>query len=305
MHQPQHLNRGIFVALVTSLIFSLYPNFTRLAYENGVNASFILIVGAWMRALFSLAIVAAKRIKIFTNRKTTRESIIGGLYQTISNITMTLALIYLPGPIFIVILFTHSIMLLLYMGWTGEIVLTRITLLSTIVALLGLCFVVNVFSTHAAFNPLGLLLAFACAIIIASRMYRYQHQMHNRNPFAVAAENTLFTAIFCTLYILFVPPVAPHNFAGTLGAFSAGFTLSLGSILVFLGISLIGSFQWSLYSKAEPIFTALFAYFILNEVLSTTQYFGMAITVASLIIYQIGTHRKNRKKSIHPTTQLK
>ena len=67
---------------------------------------------------------------------------------------------------------------------------------------------------------------------------------------------------------------------------------------MFYAISLLGSFDYSLLSKIEPVFTALFSFLLLGEILKPLQYLGMVIVLGSLAMYQIVSNVKtNRAKS--------
>lgn len=306
MHAHKHINLGILLAFSAAVIFGTHPNTTRLAFTDGANASFAFILASIIRALITALCAFSKRVKLFPTHKTIKQSMVGGFVQALSSAIIVLSFTYIPGPVAIIILFSHTLMLLLFMAWKKEIALTKITLMSTILALFGLCLVVNLFSlSTSTLSPIGLILAFISAVLVAFRAYTYQLQLVGRPSSAVAAETMLFAAIFSLFIMFFQKPVMPEHWQGFAAICSAGLALGIGTVLMFWGISLMGTFQWSLFLKAEPIFTAIFAYVILNETLSISQYFGMAIVIASLISYQIGTHRKNRKKSIHPTTQLK
>jgi len=47
-----------------------------------------------------------------------------------------------------------------------------------------------------------------------------------------------------------------------------------------------------LFSKVEPIFTALFSIWFLGEILQWHPYVGILTTIASLEIYQVFEHRQ-------------
>lgn len=63
--------------------------------------------------------------------------------------------------------------------------------------------------------------------------------------------------------------------------------LALGSFGMFSGIKKIGSFHYSLITKAEPLFVALLAALFFREILKPTQYLGIVLVVACLV----GGHR--------------
>ena len=51
-------------------------------------------------------------------------------------------------------------------------------------------------------------------------------------------------------------------------------------------------------AKLEPIFTSLFSVWMLNEILSVHQYFGIVLVVSSLAVYQILRRAKKAEAQI-------
>jgi drug/metabolite transporter (DMT)-like permease len=66
----------------------------------------------------------------------------------------------------------------------------------------------------------------------------------------------------------------------------AALSLASATIVMFYAIRLLGSFQYSLMVKAEPVFTALLSALLAGEILTVSQYLGMALVIVSLIGYQ-------------------
>ena len=76
----------------------------------------------------------------------------------------------------------------------------------------------------------------------------------------------------------------------------ASLSLAVANLAMFYGIALLGSFRWGLLLKLEPVFTALFSFLLLGEILKPLQYAGMAVVLGSLAAYQITSHRSHSKQ---------
>jgi drug/metabolite transporter (DMT)-like permease len=299
MHQPaahhtKASRKGLLLAVATAVAFGFYPAATRAVYADGGNAMLVLIIIMWSRTLGLLIACIPSRPKLFTSRAETKQAIRGGTLQAISNLALFAALVYLPGPLVIIGLFSHSLMLLFFLAWKGELKLDTVTILSTVTALLGLTFVLDVWHPQPPQYLWGVGLALFSAMVIVARFYIYGQQLRTRHPAAVGAENFLAASIALLPAMLVMPPVFPLHTSSYGWLFLAGLTTALGSIGMFYGIAMMGSFRWSLFSKVEPIFTAVFSAFFVGEVLKPSQYLGMLVVLASLAIYQTADHRRSK-----------
>lgn len=291
----QNLTRfqqGTIIAVLSAIMFGLYPAATRAFYADHGNVALAVIISSWIRAASLTGYCAFRRVPLFPTKAITRQAIIGGLFQTISVLGILGGCAFIPGPVVLIILFTHTLMLLFFMAVRGEIKLDALNSLSALMALIGLVFVVDLWGQHDVKNWWGVALAFMAALATVSRLYVYQHQLVGRDSAAVGAENFIFCAFFSLIIAAVQTPQMPAGWYGWFWIFMASASLSLATFGMFYGISLLGSFQWSLFSKIEPIFTSLFSIFILGEYLKPSQYAGMVLVLGSLVFYQWFSQKK-------------
>ncbi|MCK4945268.1 MAG: DMT family transporter [Alphaproteobacteria bacterium] len=286
---------GIVITIATAIAFGAYPPTVRAVYADGGNAVFILLVTTFARALALYLFCILFHKPLFKTKEDTKIVIIGGFLQALGIFGIFSALTYLPGAVVIIIVFTHTLMLLFFMAWRREIKITLHTLAVTLAALGGLSLVLNIWHQEQHLSYVGMSLAFIAAIAITFRVYIYGHLTKTRNPAVVGAEVFLIATVFAMLSMFFEMPQPPASFEGY-GWLSLGcLSLILGTFGVFYGISLIGSFNFSLLSKLEPVFTAIFSIILINEFLSWHQYAGILVVITSLIIYQYMDYRKRSK----------
>jgi drug/metabolite transporter (DMT)-like permease len=294
MHHAKASLKGLLLALTTAAVFGVYPAATRALYADGGNVILAIVVIMWMRALGLLIACLPSRPKLFPTRAETRQAIRGGFLQAVSNLSLFAALTYLPGPLVLITLFSHTLMLLFFMAWKGEIRLDAVTIVTTVTALGGLTFVLDVWHAQQPGYLLGVGLALFSAIVVVFRFYLYGQQLRTRHPAAVGAENYLLSAIILMPVMLVFPPALPLHAVSYGWLFLAGASLALGSIGMFYGIAMMGAFRWSLFSKMEPIFTAAFSAVLIGEFLKPSQYIGMGVVLASLVLYQAADHKRNK-----------
>lgn len=287
--------RGIAIAIASAAIFGIWPPCLRGVYQDGGNATFTIIVMTWVRALSMAAFCAVTERKLFSTRKETREAFVGGIYQAVSLISAFVALQYIPGPLAIIIMLSHSFMLLLFLAARKEITLDIVTLVSTMSALGGLGLVLDIANQKSFNDVLGIGLAFLSAIAMLSRTYVYGKQTLERHPIVVGAENFLFAAAFCLPIVAYDFPHGPASTQGYMLMALGSIASTIGMFGMFYGISLLGAFRWSLFLKLEPIFTSLFSALLIGETLKLSQYLGVGIVIASLVAYQVADSRKKAR----------
>ena len=285
---------GFLITLVTAMAYGAWPSAMRAAYADGANASYVIILATIGRALPLFIACVLQRKPLFRTKADRRNALTGGFFQGISSSTALAAVIFLPGPLVVVIMFTHTLMLLGYLIWRREVKPDAATLLTTSSALVGLCFVLDILHKPSGHSLIGMGLAFICSIAIASRLYVYGHQMKTRDPAVVGAENFLVAIFFSFAALLYQMPQPPHTTAGYGWLLLGILSLAGGTFGQFYAIKLLGSFRYSLFLKLEPMFSTIFAALLIGEYLKLSQYCGVVMVIGSLFAYQMFEHRRKR-----------
>ena len=281
---------GIIVAIAACIVYGFYPSASRAAYKCGANAELVLLVTTLARAVGLSLFCLMTRKPMFASWPNTRQSIASGFWQIVSTGCIIYALLTLQGPIVLTLVHTTTIMLLFTLVLKGEMRLYAYTLIALAAMFAGLTYVLDIWHEQPASNWQGYAFALLGAYAATNRLYAYNHQMKVRNPAIVGAESFVCACGFVLVLVLLRNPVFPTSIEGwgwiALGAAS----LVAGSFGTMYGISLLGSFKWSLFVKLEPVFTCFFAVLFLGEYLKTSQYIGIAVVIGSLIYYQIKSH---------------
>lgn len=285
----------VLIILTASIMFGLYPPASRGAYADGANGTFIIWLTTFMRATMLTGFCLITGNKLFSNREDTINSIRSGIVQSISIAGILGSLAFLSGPVAVVLLFTNTLMLLVFLWIKKELQINKWLLVTTLSCLLGITFVVDVWHAKSSTEITGYVLIMIGAIATASRLYIFGKLTQRRNPAVVGAETFICALAFLLLLAFYQMPIPPHTWGGIGWAILSGLSLSLGSFAMFYAIAKVGSFHFSLYNKLEPVFTALFSALLIGEILNWYQYFGMAIVIISLVTYQIWDHHNKTK----------
>ena len=284
---------GLLITIATALAYSIWPAAMRAVYANDANLSFVILFGMLLRCTPLLITSTFQRRTLFKTATHRRQALTGGFFQAISSAAALAAVAFLPGPLTVVIMFTHTLMLLAYMIWRGEVKADKATILATLAALAGLVFVLDLFHKQTSTNLMGMAFAFVSAIAIASRLYVIGHQTKSSHPVTVGAENSIFAILFTPLILLYQMPHGPTPTGYAWMAFGC-LGLGFGTLGQFYAISLLGSFRYSLFLKMEPLFATIFAALLIGEYLKPVQYFGILMVIGSLVLYQLFENRRNK-----------
>ncbi len=290
---------GLLISITAAIAFGLYPAAAKAAYRSGANFSFVIILTTFARALALLIFCGLTNKTVFPPAQMRKPALIGGFWQSVSVFGIIGSLAYVPAPVTIIIMFTHTVMLLFYMAYKGEQLLDRFVILTTLAALLGVSLVVDLWDNSNNLNFIGLALALLAAIATTIRLYVFGKEVLTQNPAVVGAQ-VFSVAAVCSLALCLIDlPIPPQDSQGFIWLLACCASLIIGTFGMFYGIALLGSFQWSLMAKLEPVFTALFAFLILGETLKLPQYLGMLLVLFSLVTYQYISQRRKASSASH------
>ena len=264
----------------------------KLAYQGGISSSCVIAATTAARALAFIIFCNFRNLSFMPQKGEWQDTISGGFYQALSVTCLIAALKYLPGPVVITIYFSYTIVLLFFLAWKKEVELTRTAIATTLLASVGISFVVDVWSSTNSLNTFGLILAIGAALSRLGRIYNFGQQVKVLDPMVVGgrAFGTAFLFILPLFY--FDPLKFTADSTAVTGLAVCCLSLAIGSFGTFYSLKFLGSFQYSLTVKLEPIFTSLFSLYFVNDILTSTQYFGIFLVVTCLIWYQLYEARR-------------
>lgn len=292
LFQSKQEKIGIVICLCTAVVMGIGPPAAKLAYEDGANIAFVVLFTTFIRFIALYGFAKWKKHKLFQNSRDKKLSFWAGLFQAISVIGIFGATYFIPGPIVIIINFTYSLMLLFFSAWQGRYQLNTANIIITIITLFGLALVLDIFHSGDQLSMIGVGLAIMSALATFARVYIFGIHDKGKSPSAIGAETFMVAIVILGLLSLWQTPTVPETLFGWGVISMAAISAALGSFGIFYGVSLLGSYRFSMISKLEPIFTALFGILLLSEVLSIVQYAGMFVVIFSLLSLQIFDKQK-------------
>lgn len=288
---------GVVITILSALAYGIYPASAQKSYADGANPALIILLSTFLRgaALAAFCLLARKGLRPKPHEW--RNLITVGILQALSVFGIIGALLYLPGPVMITLIFTSTFMLLLFLAFKGEATLSFTVIAATLSALFGVSLVVDAWHALDSLSIPGISLSMMAAVMTVGRMYIFGKQLNGGDPPVVGAQVFLVATIFCLPLLLVQTPHLPLSAAGYLWVGLCCLSLVAGTFGTFYGIAMLGPFRSSLMGKVEPIFTAIFSFIILGEVLNTYQYAGILLVIGSLGFFQYSQHKKQPREA--------
>ncbi|MGE4352269.1 MAG: DMT family transporter, partial [Bdellovibrionales bacterium] len=221
-----------------------------------------------------------------------RLSVFSGFLQFVAVACLMAALSMMSGPLVIITLFLFPLLLFFYLIAKGEARFSGAILALSLSALVGLGLVLNIFDPATQISFWGVGLSLVAAVASAMRMYFYERQIKKRGALLVGAENFVVASVCSLILLLWQAPHLPETLVGYGWMLGVTIGVVFGSAGMFFGLRFVDSFSWSLMAKMEPIFVAIYSAVLLKEILSVSQYLGIALVLVSLVAYQWFSSRK-------------
>jgi drug/metabolite transporter (DMT)-like permease len=305
MQTSSKLSRGYIIALAATLSWSFTG--VIIGYLSKTYSLPSLVLAFWRDLFLSLGmafgLLILSRARFHLARKHWGFMLLYGFALAIFNSMWTFSVQYNGAAVATVMAFSSPAMTAILSRIIYREQFSSIKVLSILLSLTGIVFVAGAYDPSAwNLNPLGIIFGLLSGLMFAIYNLQGKHASDTQvdswtallYSFALA---TVFLVFFNLGNDLFIAGKAP--FADMLWL---GNSVSGWGILFFLGIApTLGGFGLytlslrylspttsNLIATLEPAFTAVWAYFLLSEVLTGTQLLGGALVFAGVILLRFG-----------------
>ena len=208
------------------------------------------------------------------------------------------AMKYLFVSVALIIEFTASIWIALYLRFVKKKHISPIMWLGIAFAFSGLILVSQIWSS-SSLNPIGVLVAFADALALSYYFLTADRLSQTRSPLSLMTWGIGVAAIFWAIILPwwnfpFEYLTESYSLEGNLSGYNApGWALILwiiiiGTVIPYLltvtGIRELSAGTSSVIGMIEPIFAGVIAWVLLNEALSTIQLIGCAVVLLGIYL---------------------
>jgi drug/metabolite transporter (DMT)-like permease len=301
MKSSSQLSRGYVIALTATVIWSTTGII--ISYLSKTYSLPSLVLAFW-RDLFvsfgmAVGLLVFSRPLFQLDRKHWGFMVWYGLTLAIFNSMWTFSVQYNGAAVATVMAFSSPAMTAILSRIVLKEQFSRIKIVSILLSLAGIIFVSGAYNPSAwNLNPLGIIFGLLSGLLFA--IYNLEGK-HASDTHIDSWTALLYSFAWATVFLFFFN-LGNDLFLTGKGAFAdllwLGDSVSGWGLLFFLGVApTLGGFGLytlsirylspttsNLIATLEPAFTAIWAYFLLNEVLTGTQLFGGLLVLMGVVL---------------------
>jgi len=302
----------VYVALIIACIFwgfsFIWTKEVLKVYKPITTILIRLIFSSFF--LFSFGLIMKRISKI--QAKDLKSILLLSLFQPfLYFIGENIGLTYLSSTIASVIISTIPLFSTIAASFFFKEKFTIMNLLGILVSVIGVVLVIMKDDMSIIVAPIGIMfLALAVVSAIAYSVVAKRITEHYSVYSIIAYQNLIGIVYFLPIFFIFdfshfitVVPTKEVIYPVLELAF---FASSLAFLLFTYSIKMVGITKSNTFTNLIPVFTAIFAYFVLDEVLLPINIIGILIVITGLMFSQIRLNgRKNRLKARYASTVSK
>jgi drug/metabolite transporter (DMT)-like permease len=284
---------AIAMVLVSSLLVSVAPNFSKLAYQSGASVPLVM-AGRFLVTVLLLGVVLLwQRRSFVTPGRVLRLCLVGGISNAFLSFGLLTAITRIDLSLVILIFYLHPIFIAWFGHLRGSYDLNRFRLLCCALILVGLVLALSV--SFERLDGMGM----ACAVIAACGAATLIIANGDATRDAGAVLVNFYSATValvpaCIVGVAVGPLDLPGTVTGWFGLLGTGAAMCLGFALFFAVMPPIGMVRATMLTVVEPVFTILLAMALFDERLSAIQWLGVFVVVAGLLLLEAPAHAVNR-----------
>ena len=301
MKQTSQASRGFMIALTATIIWSTTGII--ISYLSKTYSLPSLVLAFWRDLFVSFGMVVGllvfSQARFQLERRHWKFMVLYGLTLAIFNSMWTFSVQYNGAAVATVMAFSSPAMTAILSKIVFKEKFSRIKILSILLSLGGIVLVSGAYDPAAwNLNPLGIIFGLVSGLMFAIYNLEGKHASDTNIDSWTALLYSFAGATFFLLFFnlgndLFITGKAPFADMLWLGSSVAGW-----GILFFLGVApTLGGFGLytlsirylspttsNLIATLEPAFTAIWAYFLLNEILTGAQLIGGMLVLTGVIL---------------------
>jgi drug/metabolite transporter (DMT)-like permease len=292
--------KGVFLVAFGATSYGMLATFVKMAYNEGYTTAEVTTSQFVLGILGILLINLFQKIKNKnTAQKASKQNIfhlmLAGTSLGMTSVFYYLAVKYIPVSIGIVLL-----MQTVWMGVLLEMILEKKIpstqkIVSVVIVLIGTVLATNLIKNELQLDWHGIMWGILAAASFTTTMFTANRVATNIS----SAQRSLYMLLGGSIIVFsfsLTTQITPFNFAIFLkwGIVLALFGTIIPPMLMNAGFPLTGIGLGSIVSALELPVSVLMAYFLLNEAVNGTQWFGITLIVLAIVIMNL--NRKPRNK---------
>ncbi|TDE04618.1 EamA family transporter [Flavobacterium hiemivividum] len=290
--------KGVFLVAFGATSYGMLATFVKMAYDEGyttaevTTSQFVLgIIGILLINLFQKT--KNKNTAVKASKRNIFHLMLAGTSLGMTSLFYYLAVKYIPVSIGIVLL-----MQTVWMGVLLEMILekklpSKQKIVSVAIVLFGTVLATNLINNEVQLDWRGLMWGFLAAASFTTTMFTANRVATNIS----SAQRSLYMLLGGAIIVFtfsIITQVTPFNFEIFLkwGIVLSLFGTIIPPMLMTAGFPLTGIGLGSIVSAIELPVSVTMAYFLLNETVTMTQWFGISLILLAIILMNINSNGK-------------
>jgi drug/metabolite transporter (DMT)-like permease len=286
----------LFAVGLISLCFAFGHVLARYSFVHGVSISTAAVSRTGLAAILLLSLILIKGESVrppggqLPFRRFAMVAPIG-LFIAVQTVAIQTSVSMMPVGIAILVFYTFPFFTGLGSGWLGDVRFDMRLAGTLLLALLGLALVVGI-GNHVA-NWAGIGLALVAALGFTGALLLTPRLGAGMNASVRTFATMLSASVALALFGIARGDLNwPSTSAGQWGLVGLASCYAIAISTLFLLLPRLGAVQMAVLLNLEPVAVAILAWFTLGEALSFTQILGALLVVTAVLVYQIGSVRR-------------
>jgi drug/metabolite transporter (DMT)-like permease len=290
--------KGVFLVAFGATSYGMLATFVKMAYDEGyttaevTTSQFVLgIIGILLINLFQKT--KNKNTALKASKRNIFHLMLAGTSLGMTSLFYYLAVKYIPVSIGIVLL-----MQTVWMGVLLEMILEKKLpstqkIVSVVIVLVGTVLATNLINNEVQLDWRGMMWGVLAAASFTTTMFTANRVAINIS----SAQRSLYMLLGGAIIVFtfsIITQVTPFNFEIFLkwGIVLSLFGTIIPPMLMNAGFPLTGIGLGSIVSALELPVSVTMAYFLLNETVTMTQWFGISLIIVAIILMNINRNGK-------------
>lgn len=277
---------GVALAIAAAVGFAANTTLARIAYDSGSNVMTFLTVRTTLAGFVVLTMLLLSRgpLKLPPRQRLAAFGI--GLLLALYSFGTLSAIKFIPVALAVLIFYTFPLLTTVYLWLTGHERPNWRSGAAVIVAFIGLMLALDI--GGAALDLRGVAFATLAAFGITAVIILNNRLVGEGDSRPVTLHMLASAAVVCILLTLALGEFAlPSGGPGWWSFLSGPFFYAMAIISFFIAMSKLGPFRTTLTMNLEPIWSMIFGFALLGQVLTGWQLFGAGLVVAAVATVQM------------------
>lgn len=279
--------RGLITGIVAPIAFGFLPLFSMPLIEAGMSTASILTYRFTLSAIILFVLMLVRGLSLRISKREFFSLLLLGLIYVWSAAGVQAGYRYMPTGIATVIHFTYPIWVIAILLFRYKQQPAKITLVAILMAIVGVAFLVGLFSPSGGVSLTGFLIvgstgvAYALYLVVMGKS-----GIDKLHPLKVSFYVMSTAAIGFAIIALFtsgIQPIAGRQEFYAMLALSLVSTV-LANILLVVAVKFAGATTNSVLGALEPLTAVVVGVLFLNEQLTSASIVGILLIIASVTL---------------------